>query len=124
MAKKILIIDDEPGICSVVSTFLEKKGFTAIVAKSGKEGIGAANYRKPDLILLDINMPKMDGFEVLEKIKHSPKTLAIPVVMLSGRGDDESKIKASGSYSEYYITKPFQLEELESKIKEILKITT
>lgn len=124
MNKKILIIDDEPGICSLVSNFLGKKGFTVITAKSGKEGLSAANKFLPDLILLDINMPKMDGFAVLEKIKFSPKTIPIPVVMLSGRGDDESKIKASGLYSEYYITKPFDLEELESKIKEVLKITT
>ena len=124
MSKKILIIDDEPNICSLVSDFLGKKGFTAITAKSGKEGVSAANKFLPDLILLDINMPEMDGFAVLEKIKYSPKTMPIPVVMLSGRGDDESKIKASGLYSEYYITKPFGLEELESKIKEVLKITT
>jgi DNA-binding response OmpR family regulator len=122
MGKKILIIDDETNICLLVSNFLEKKGFTALTANNGKEGVSAANKFLPDLILLDINMPKMDGFAVLEKIKHSPETMPIPVIMLSGRGDNESKIKASGSYSEYYITKPFELEELEAKIKLVLRI--
>ncbi|HTZ11436.1 MAG TPA: response regulator transcription factor [Candidatus Margulisiibacteriota bacterium] len=122
MGKKILIVDDEANICLLVSAFLEKKGFTVITANNGKEGVSAAHKFLPDLILLDINMPKMDGFAVLEKLKHSPETMPIPVIMLSGRGDNESKIKASGSYSEYYITKPFELEELESKIKLVLRI--
>ena len=121
MEKKILIIDDEQNICNVVSEFLAKKGFTAITATSGKEGIKNANQLMPDLILLDINMPKMDGFAVLEKLKNSEKTISIPVIMLTGRGDDESKMKASGLYSQYYITKPFDLEELASKIEQILK---
>lgn len=121
MAKKILIIDDEEELCSLVSEFLGKKGFTAISANRGKEGIKIAQRLMPNLILLDINMPKMDGFAVLEKLKNSEKTITIPVIMLTGRGDDESKIKASGLYSEYYITKPFDLEELASKIRQILK---
>jgi len=116
MGKKILIIDDEEKICSVVSAFLGKKGFTAVTAHNGSEGIKAAQRLIPDLILLDINMPKMDGYAVLEKLKNHEKTIAIPVIMLSGRGDDESKIKAAGLYSAYYLTKPFDLEELASKI--------
>lgn len=123
MAKKILIIDDEPNICSVVSQFFEKKGFTAITAESGKEGIEIANQLVPDLILLDINMPKMDGFAVLVKLKNDQRTMSIPVVMLTGRSDDIAKLSASALSSEYYITKPCDLEELDSKIKQILKIT-
>ncbi|MFH1875427.1 MAG: response regulator [Candidatus Omnitrophota bacterium] len=93
-----------------------------IRCRNGKEGIKIAQHRRPDLILLDINMPKMDGFAVLDKLKNSEKTVAIPVIMLTGRGDDESKVKASGLYSEYYITKPFDLEELDAKIKQIFEI--
>jgi len=122
MGKKILIIDDEEKICSVVSAFLGKKGFTAITAKDGGEGIKSAKRFMPDLILLDINMPKMDGFEVLKELKNHEKTMPIPVIMLTGRGDDESKIKAAGLYSDYYLTKPFDLEELASKIGQILRI--
>lgn len=123
MSKKILIIDDDKNFCALVSVFLGKKGFTSATVNSGKEGIEASRQLAPDLILLDINMPKMDGFAVLEKLKNSEKTMAIPVIMLTGRGDDESKLKASSLYSQYYITKPFDLEELDAKIKQILKIT-
>jgi DNA-binding response OmpR family regulator len=120
--KKILVIDDEEKLCALLSTFLEKKGYTAVTAKSGKQGIKAAHYRAPDLILLDINMPKMDGFAVLEKLKADPKTMSIPVIMLTGRGDEDSKLKAAGLYSEHYITKPFDLEELDAKINQLLQI--
>jgi len=120
VAEKILVIDDEENLRSLVSTFLEKKGYTVLTAKDGKEGLKTALYHIPDLILLDISMPKMDGYAVLEKLKNNEITLSIPVVMLTGRGDDESKIKASGLYSNYYITKPFDLEALDAKMKQIL----
>ncbi|MFC1514379.1 response regulator [Candidatus Omnitrophota bacterium] len=119
---KILIIDDDSAIRSVVSELLGAKGFTAIVAANGKEGIRSAQSLDPALILLDINMPKMDGFQVLEKLKSSEKTMSIPVIMLTAKGDDTSKMKASSLYAEHYLTKPFQIEELEFKIKEVLKI--
>lgn len=122
MKKRILIIDDEEKLCALVSTFLEKKGYSAVAAKGGKQGIRAARYRAPDLILLDINMPKMDGFAVLEQLKADPKTMSIPVIMLTGRGDDESKLKAASLYSEHYMTKPFDLEELDGKINQLLQI--
>ncbi len=122
MAKRILIIDDEEKLCALVTTFLEKKGYSAVSAKNGKQGIKAARYRIPDLILLDINMPKMDGFAVLEQLKADARTMSIPVIMLSGRGDDESKLRAASLYSEHYITKPFDLEELDGKINQMLQI--
>ncbi|MCM8831486.1 MAG: response regulator [Candidatus Omnitrophica bacterium] len=122
MIKKILVIDDEENICKLLDTFLGKKGYIVVTARNGKEGLKNAYKHKPDLILLDINMPKIDGFKVLEKLKNNMKTMSIPVIMLTGRGDDESKIKAAGLYSEYYITKPFDLEDLATKINEVSKI--
>ena len=124
MFEKILVVDDEFAVCSLVSDFLIKKGYTVITAANGKEGLRFANRLIPDLILLDINMPKMDGFEVLDKLKNLQKTMSIPVVMLTVRDDEKSKLKASSLYSEYYLTKPFQMEELEAKIKEVLKRAT
>jgi DNA-binding response OmpR family regulator len=120
--KKILIIDDEEKLCTLVSAFLEKKGYAAVSAKNGKQGLKAARYRAPDLILLDINMPKMDGFAVLEQLKAEPKTMSIPVIMLTGREDEDAKLKASSLYSEQYITKPFDLEELDTKISQLLQM--
>ena len=122
MKRRILIIDDEKKLCTLVSTFLEKKGYSAVSAKNGKQGIKAARYSAPALILLDINMPKMDGFAVLEKLKADPRTMSIPVIMLTGRDDEDSKLKAAGLYSEHYITKPFDLEELDKKINQLLQI--
>ncbi|MCM8787615.1 MAG: response regulator [Candidatus Omnitrophica bacterium] len=122
MIEKILVIDDEENICKLLNAFLEKKGYIVITAKSGKEGLKIAYKHKPDLILLDINMPRIDGFKVLKKLKSNVKTMSIPVIMLTGRGDEESKIKAAAFYSEYYITKPFDLEEIANKINEIAKI--
>ena len=122
MAKKILMIDDEPEVCAVVCEFLEKKGFRTAYVTDGKEGIKAAQGIVPDIILLDITMPKMDGFAVLEKLKKSQTTMSIPVIMLTGRGDEESKLKAARLYNEGYITKPFRMQDIESKIVKTLRL--
>lgn len=89
-------------------------------ATNGKEGIKLAKKTKPDLILLDILMPGMDGFEVLERLKKDKETIAIPVVLLTAKGDEESKIKAMKLYGEQFITKPIEALELKTKIEEIL----
>ena len=122
MKKKILIIDDEEDLIFFVKANLELIGdYEVIIATSGKEGAAIASSQDVDLILLDIMMPKMDGFEVLEKIKKSRGTLAIPVIMLTAKGDIDSKLKAAGLYDEDYIVKPVQIEILKVKIEEALK---
>lgn len=120
--KKILIIDDEEDLTFFVKANLELAGdYEVLIATSGKKGIKAARRHKPDLILLDIMMPQIDGFKVLEKLKASSETMIIPVIMLTAKGDDESKLKASSLYDEDYIVKPVQIEVLKSKIEEVLK---
>ena len=103
MGKTILVVDDNPEVSSVVSEFLGKKGFRVITALSGKDGVKNAQRFKPDIILLDITMPKMDGFQVLEKLKDYPDTMRIPVIMLTAKSDDESKLKAASLYSQSYV---------------------
>jgi two-component system, OmpR family, response regulator len=122
MLKKVLVIDDEHGIRELVCKFLSKKGFSAMAAKNGWQGLRMAFRFTPDIILLDIGMPWINGFTVLKKLKASEKTVSIPVIMLSGRADEESKLTASSLYNDSYITKPFDLEELESKIRKTLRI--
>jgi len=122
MQKTILIIDDEEKLSALVSTFLEKKGYRVVCANNGKQGIKAARYRSPDLILLDMDMPKMDGREVLKRLKSDTRTMSIPVIILVRYGDDYSKVRAASLYCEGYITKPFELEEIESKISQLLQI--
>jgi DNA-binding response OmpR family regulator len=118
---KILIIDDEVDFGKIIKMNLEESGdFTVEIAKDGKTGIKLAQKIKPNLILLDVRMPGMDGFQVLEKLKKSNETLSIPVVMLSAMGDDFTKGKASELYGEEYITKPIDIQALKVKIKEIL----
>lgn len=122
MTKKILIIDDEEYFGKLAKKNLELLGdYDVSAVTNGIEGVSLAKKIKPDLILLDIMMPGIDGFEVLKRLKGDPDTLIIPVVMLTAREDEESKLKASKLYDESYLTKPIESEELKNKIEDILK---
>ena len=120
--KMILLIDDEKDFSELLKIHLEAITDLAIaIAADGKTGIALAKKIKPALIFLDIVMPGMDGYEVLRKLKKDRATVDIPVVMLSAKGDAESKIKAAQLYNEEYITKPVEAHDLKAKIEEILK---
>lgn len=93
MPKKILVIDDKHDIRALVCKFLNKKGFFAFRAKNAWQGLRLASRFLPDLILLDISMPLINGFTVLKRLKESEKTMHIPIIMLTGRDDDNSKEK-------------------------------
>jgi len=123
MARKIiLLIDDEKDFCELLQTHLEADGDLSLYpALDGKEGIRLANKLKPDLILLDVIMPEMDGFEVLKRLKEDSGLMQIPVIMLSAIDDKATKIRAAQSFDETYITKPFEISELKAKIAEVLK---
>ncbi|MBL7070738.1 MAG: response regulator [Candidatus Omnitrophica bacterium] len=122
--RKVLIIDDEKEFCEVVRMYLEmtlKSNFQVSIAYDGKEGVKLAKAIRPDLILLDIVMPIMDGFKVLEQLKRDPATMSIPVVMLSAKVDAEAKLRALQLYNDEYITKPVAMLALKAKVEEILK---
>lgn len=120
--KRILIIDDEENFCRLVKKNLELMGnYEVAVATSGKQGLVIAKEGKPQLILLDILMAGMDGFEVLKRLKGDLITMEIPVVMLSAKSDMMSKIKAAQLYDEEYITKPIEASALKIKIDEVLE---
>lgn len=119
--KKILIIDDEKDFCAIVKANLElSRDYNVITATSGKDGLRTAERDKPDLILLDIMMPEIDGFEVLKRLKENDKTVSIPVIMLTAKGDQESQEKAMQLYDEDYIVKPVETALLKSKIEDVL----
>jgi DNA-binding response OmpR family regulator len=123
MAKrKVLMVEDEEDFSRIVKMNLELLDADYFVerANSGKEGLKKAVSFKPDVILLDIMMPKMDGFEVLKRLKDNPDTSAIPVIMLTAKSDEESRLQASQLYNEDYITKPIEAPDLKAKIEEIL----
>lgn len=118
--RRVLIVDDEKGFCNLIKDSLELRGaYTVEEAHNGKDGFRLAKRTKPDLILLDIRMPEMDGFEVLERLKKDMDTMEIPVVMLSALDDDKSKIRSAQLYNESYLTKPIKIAELQSKIEEV-----
>ena len=119
---KILLIDDEEDFCFFVKKNLEETGdFSVIYTTNPNKAMRLARKESPDLILMDIKMPRRDGFKVLEAIKKDRKTLAIPVVMLTAVGEEEAKIKAAQLYNDDYLTKPVSVEALRFKIDAILK---
>lgn len=120
---KILMIDDEVLFCNLVKMNLELLGkFYVQIAHDGKEGVKVAKDFMPDVILLDIVMPRQDGFQTLEILKKDPKTISIPVIMLSALTDENVAIKTSSMFSEHYVTKPISAEKLVEKIEWVLDI--
>lgn len=111
---KILLIEDEEGFREFIQMYLEKRGYKVIVAGNGIEGLKKANYIKPDIILLDIEMPGLDGFEVCKEIR---KKMNIPVVFISCRNEVMDKVKCFQIGGDDYLTKPFDFAELEARIQ-------
>ncbi len=118
--KRILIIDDEPDNLSIVSDMV-KNHFEPFTADSGRDGIQAAIRIQPDIILLDVNMPDMDGFEVCKRLREQPSTRAIPIVMLTASVGLESRVKGLDEGADDYITKPFQSRELLARLNARLR---
>jgi DNA-binding response OmpR family regulator len=117
---RILTIDDEEDFCFFVKKNLERIGYEVICAGDGRSGAEFARQRKPHVVLLDILMPGIDGFEVLQILKGDDQTQSIPVIMLTGKDDDESRQKAAALRNDDYLVKPVELEELSSRIEKAL----
>ncbi|MFA5388649.1 MAG: response regulator [Candidatus Omnitrophota bacterium] len=120
--KKILVIDDEEDIQKLLKIRLEQEGFTVVTAGDGERGIQTAELEKPDIIIMDIMMPNMDGYSCLKEVRKSQKIKDTPVLMLSGK--EEEKIRDLFAFQKIsgYVEKPFELDILVMKIKEILKV--
>lgn len=112
LGKRVLIIDDDPHIVDSVSQYLELEGYIVFKALSGPEGLEIALQEQPNIIVLDIMMPEMDGFQVMERLKGSEQLRQIPVIMLTAKGSDNDVMLGWRSGVANYITKPFDLEEL------------
>ena len=120
MAKKtILVVDDEPPIVQVVGDLLKQQGYKVMEATSGKETLEILKKSKPDLILLDIMMPGMDGWDVVEKIKSNKNLEKIPIVFLTAKIDPISRSMGSLASTDY-ITKPFDNKDLIRRVKNII----
>jgi len=116
----ILVIEDDRSIRESLVELLEVSGFKVLTANNGKKGLECINRLIPDLVLTDIMMPEMDGFEVLKNIRSNPKTELLPVIMLTAKVDLNSKLHGLGLAANDYITKPFQFKELHLKISNLL----
>jgi CheY-like chemotaxis protein len=120
MAAKILVVDDEPSIVKLVQTTLEARGYEVITACDGVGALSEAKMYLPDLIVLDIMMPHMDGREARKQLLADPKTAKIPVIHLSAVGDFEQQLKAVSDGATGYITKPFSPSDLVQRVADML----
>ena len=121
MKRRLLVVDDEPSIAKIVRKQLEVAGYDVTVAVDGLEGLTKARETMPELIVLDVMLPKMNGTEVCTTLKADPKTKAIPILMLTAKAQRQDKDIGLQAGANAFLTKPFQLEELLSKIKGLLE---
>jgi len=119
MAKKILAVDDERHIVRLVQVNLEREGYQVVTAYDGKEALEKVESENPDLHVLDVMMPYMDGFEVLQNLKRNQNTRDIPVIMLTAKAQDADVFKGWQSGVDCYLTKPFNPKELITFVKRI-----
>ena len=120
MAKKILFIEDEVDIVTLMQARLVSQGYQMLSAFDGEEGLKMVQEEKPDLILLDKIMPKMDGLEVCQRLKSDPKTKDIPIIIVSASGGKDLPERCQAARADDLIIKPFEPEELLSKIKKFI----
>jgi len=118
---RILVIDDEPDLLSLAKARLELAGYEVLTASDGEEGLEKARTSAPDLILLDLMLPKMDGFEVCEALKIDEKYKHIPIIILTVKFQPVDIRFAKALGADAYITKPFEGKELVEKIRELIK---
>jgi DNA-binding response OmpR family regulator len=117
---RILIVDDEPNLVLALEHLMKKEGYGIRVASDGELAVAAAGEYQPDLILLDIMMPKMDGYEVCQRIRANPALRDVAIIMLTAKGREVEREKGLALGADLYITKPFSTREVVQKVKEIL----
>jgi CheY-like chemotaxis protein len=120
MPHKVLIVDDEPHMLRVTELSLKKGGYHLVIGRNGLQAIELAGREKPDLIVMDVNMPELDGLAALQQLKASPDTAGIPVIMLTVRGHALTRQQAEESGSAVFLTKPFSPTQLLSEVRRIL----
>ncbi len=118
--RTIMVVDDNPDIITIVKTILEGKGYNVLSASSGQELLSLLNNQIPDLIILDIMMPEMDGLEVLGRLKGVTETASIPVILLTAKVQYEDVLGGYKLGADYYITKPFTSTQLVNGINLLL----
>lgn len=116
--KKVLIVDDDNNICELLRLYLEKDGYKTVIANDGEAAIVKFNLEEPDLILLDVMLPKLDGWQVCRTIR---KTSQVPIIMLSAKGETFDKILGLDLGADDYVTKPFDSKEVLARVRAVLR---
>ena len=120
MSNKILVVDDDANICELLKLYLENDGYNVFVANDGQAAVDTFAAKEPDLVLLDIMLPKMDGWQVCREIR---KTSSAPIIMLTAKGETFDKVLGLDLGADDYVTKPFDAKEVMARIKAVLRRT-
>ena len=120
MANKILVVDDDLNICELLKLYLENDGYVVYTANDGKRAVGMFKNKTPDLVLLDIMLPKMDGWQVCREIR---KTSSVPIIMLTAKGETFDKVLGLELGADDYVVKPFDTKEVMARVKAVLRRT-
>jgi two-component system, OmpR family, alkaline phosphatase synthesis response regulator PhoP len=120
MGKKVLIVDDEPNIVVSLEFLMKQKGYTVKAVDNGKDALDALREFAPDLVLLDVMMPLLSGYELAQKVRENPAWSHVRIVMLSAKGRDVEVTKGMAMGADAYVTKPFSTKDLVAKVQELL----
>jgi DNA-binding response OmpR family regulator len=115
--KKILVVDDEPDLVETVRFSLELEGYQVLAAYNGEEGLNQARKDSPDLIILDLMLPKLDGYKVCRLLKFDERYKHIPILMLTAKAQEKDKLLGKETGADDYMTKPFDIDQLMEKVK-------
>ncbi len=118
---KILVVEDEKNITKVVTYNLEREGYQVITARDGEEGLAKARKELPDLVVLDLMLPKLDGLEVCRQLKSDPKSARIPIIMLTAKTQEADRVVGLEMGADDYVAKPFSVRELAARVKAVLR---
>ena len=120
MERKVVVVEDDINIAELLRLYLEKDGFAVTVAHDGVEGLRVAEEQKPDLVMLDIMLPGMDGWQICKRLRQTSK---VPIIMLTAKGETEDKVQGLEMGADDYIVKPFEVKELLARIHAVLRRT-
>jgi DNA-binding response OmpR family regulator len=121
MTRRILIADDEPNIVVSLEYLMKREGHAVSVARDGREALAAIRRDRPDLVLLDVMMPSMSGFDVCQAVRADPALAGVRILMLTAKGRDTDLAKGTALGADAYVTKPFSTQELAARVRELLE---
>jgi two-component system, OmpR family, alkaline phosphatase synthesis response regulator PhoP len=120
-SKRILIVEDEQDILQLIKLYVEKEGFRTVVATTGTEGLRQAKQEKPDLVILDLMLPEIDGLEVCRRLRSAPETAMLPIVMLTAKAEESDTVVGLELGADDYVTKPFSPKALIARVKALFR---